>query len=208
MKYNNIQKNRQDHTGDRLVATVVAASAAVAVTVSAGVPAAASGRRVAAAVAAGAAGVVLIVAGVEAGVAPPLAEVDGEAAPATAAAAAATAASEDWQEKSGVAGRASSGPVAAGRGARLGALPLTTAVSRLWRRKRLPEASGHHFVNQGKRHSNVGCAGAVNGPPARVGGQNLRGGRPVLGHEEVAGRDDLAQWERTEPALNEAVKPA
>ena len=30
----------------------------------------------------------------------------------------------------------------------------------------------------------------------------------MLGREEVANRDDLAQRERTEPALNEAMKPA
>ncbi len=30
----------------------------------------------------------------------------------------------------------------------------------------------------------------------------------MLGFEEVAGRDDLAQREGTEPAFNEAVKPA
>jgi len=141
---------------------------------------------------------------------PPLAEVSGETAPAAAAAAAATAAAgEDGQEIAArVARRASSGPVAAGRGARLRVLPLTTAVSRLRWRERLLEASGQHFVDQGERHSSVGCPGAVNSPPAGVGGQNLRGGRPMLGCEEVTGRDDLAQREGTEPALNEAVKPA
>ncbi len=147
----------------------------------------------------------LVVARVVASVAHPLAEVSGETAPAAAAAAAATAAAgEDGQEIAArVAGRASSGPVASGRGARLRALPLTTAVSRLRWRERLLEASGQHFVDQGERHSSVGCPGAVNGPPAGVGGQNLRGGRPMLGCEEVTGRDDLAQREGTEPAFNE-----
>ena len=41
--------------------------------------------------------------------------------------------------------------------------------------------------------------------PTGVGGQYLRCGRPVLGREEVAGRDDLAHREGTEPALDEAT---
>ncbi len=48
----------------------------------------------------------------------------------------------------------------------------------------------------------------MDSPPAGVGGQYLRGGRPVLGREEVAGRDDFAQREGAEPALSEAMKSA
>ncbi len=74
----NIHIDRQDQTEGRLVAAVVAASAAGAGAVSAGVPAAASGRRATAAVASGSAGDVLVVARVVASVAPTLAEVSGK----------------------------------------------------------------------------------------------------------------------------------
>jgi hypothetical protein len=103
LDYNNVQSDRMVRLKSRLVAAVVAAPAAGARSVPAGVTAAATGRRVAAAVSAGAAGVELVVAGVEAGVVASLAEVGGEAAPATAAAAVTTeaaAAGEDRREKS------------------------------------------------------------------------------------------------------------
>ncbi len=123
--------------GSRLVAAVVAASAAGAGSIPAGVTAAASGLRVTAAVAAGAPGIELVVAGVESGVGAPLAEVGGKATPATAATA---AAGEDRRVvATRVAGRAAGRSVAAGRRTRLGMFPL--AFRRLWRRERLLEAA-------------------------------------------------------------------
>jgi hypothetical protein len=124
--------------GGRLVAAVVAASAAGAGSEPAGVSAATSWLRVTAAVTAGAPGVELVVARVESGVGAPLTEVGGKAAPAAAATA---AASEDRRMVAArVAGRAAGRSVAAGGRAGLGAFPL--AFRRLRRMERLLEATG------------------------------------------------------------------
>ncbi len=67
---------------------------------------------------------------------------------ATAATAAAAAAGEGGQEVSaGVARRTGSGPMAAGGGSRLGALPFAAAVSRQRRGEGLLEVVGQHLVD-------------------------------------------------------------
>jgi hypothetical protein len=132
-----------------------------------------------------------------------LAELGQEAASAGAAAA---AAGEAGQITTRMTERARSRSVAAGRGAGLGSLPLTTPVGRRRRRERLLEVAGQHFVNKSERHSCIGRSRAMDGPPTRVGGQNLRSA--MLGREQIAGQDDFTPREGAEPALNEAVQPA
>ncbi len=119
------------------------------------VAAAPSGPRAAAAAAAGVAGVLLVETWVPgtARVAPALAEVDRETA---SAAAVAVAEGEPRQEIATRVTKRVSRSVATGRGAGLGSLPFSTAVSRQRRRERLLEVAGQNFVNKRERHSCVG----------------------------------------------------